>query len=418
MRIGTKCVQSGYEPKGGEARVVPINMSTTFRHESTQDVGDLFDLKKLGFFYTRLSNPTTDAVEKKLNDLEGGVGAMLTSSGQSATYTAIATICKPGDHIVSSATIYGGTYNLLGVTLKRMGIDSTFVNPHDFEAVDKAIIKGKTKALFAETIANPQGTASDLERLSNIAHAKGIPLIVDNTFATPILCRPFEHGVDIVVHSTTKYLDGHAVAMGGVVIDSGNFDWVANGYTDFSEPDTSYHGLKYSEAFGKAAFIFKARVQLMRDLGMVISPMNSFLLNLGLETLHLRMPRHSDNGLAVAKYLSKHKAVGRVDYPLLESNPYYKTAKKYLPSGAAGVVALELGSHKACVDFTNKLKLTKIVVHVCDARSSVLHPASSTNRQMSPDELKAVGISDKLVRLSIGIEDIEDILEDIEQALR
>ncbi len=419
MKISTKCLHSGYQPGNGEPRALPIYQSTTFTYDSTDHVGDLFDLKAEGHFYTRLSNPTTDAVEKKIADLEGGVGALCTSSGQAATTLAVMNILHAGDHMVSTATIYGGTVNLFAVTMKKMGIEVTFV---DADASDEEIQKAfrpNTKAMFGETIANPAIAVLDIERLAGIAHRNGVPFIVDNTFATPVLCRPFEFGADIVVHSTTKYMDGHAVQLGGVIVDSGNFDWTNGKFPEFTEPDESYHGIVYTETFGKAAYITKARVQVMRDLGMTQTPMGAFLLNLGLETLPLRIAQHCRNAEKVAEYLaSRTDKIEFVNYPTLPGDKYHDLAEKYLPDGKSGVIAFSVkGGREVAASFIDHLKLISLVVHVADIRTCVLHPASSTHRQLTDAQLTACGITPGLIRLSCGLEDIEDILEDIQQAL-
>ncbi len=416
-KIETKCVQAGYDPKNGDPRVLPIAMSTTFKYESTEQVGDLFDLKADGFFYTRLANPTVAAVEDKIAQLEGGVGAMMTSSGQAATLISILNIASAGDHVLAAIDIYGGTTNLLGVTLKKMGIDVTLIPFGDLAEVERHI-RPNTKALFAETLANPALEILDISRAAKLAHKYDIPLIVDNTFATPYLCRPFEYGADIVVHSTSKYIDGHAMALGGVIIDSGKFDWEKSGKFDcITQPDPSYHGLSYTKSFGKTAYIVKARVQLMRDLGSSPSPMNAFLANVGLETLHLRMERHSENALKVAKYLMSHPKVKSVKYPGLESDPNYAKCRKYLGGKASGVITFELKSYEACVRFMDSLKLACIVVHVADARTGVLHPASATHRQLTAEQLIEAGISKETIRFSVGIENADDIIADIAQAL-
>lgn len=416
-KIETKCVQSGYSPKNGEPRVVPVDMSTTFKYESVQAVGDLFDLKADGFFYTRLANPTVAAAERKIADLEGGVGAMMTSSGQAATLISVLNIASAGDHIVASIDIYGGTTNLLGVTLKKMGVEITLMDLSDLAEVEKAI-RPNTKAIFGETLANPALTIIDIENLAKLAHKHRMPLIVDNTFATPYLCRPLEWGADIVIHSTSKYIDGHATSLGGVIVDGGKFDWEASGKFDcMTLPDESYHGLSYTKTFGKAAYIVKARVQLMRDLGSAISPMNAFLTNIGLETLHLRMERHSENALKVAKYLASHPKVKSVKYPGLKSDPDYDKCRKYMNGKASGVISFELNSYDSCVRFMDSLKLACIVVHVADVRTGVLHPASSTHRQLTPDQLVAAGISPETIRFSVGIENADDIIADLAQAL-
>lgn len=416
--IDTKCVQSGYKPGNGEARVLPIYQSTTFKYDSAEHVGKLFDLQAEGFFYTRLANPTVDCVEKKIADLEGGIAAMCTSSGQSALLTAVLNLCGEGDHIVSSIAIYGGTINLFNVTLKRMGIDCTFVDiDAPLEELQKAI-RENTKLVFAETIANPALVVADLEKLAKLAHDNDIPLIIDNTFATPINCRPIEYGADIVVHSTSKYMDGHAVALGGAIVDSGNFNWDNGKFPGLSTPDESYHGMVYTRDCGRAAYITKARVQLMRDMGMAPSPTNAFLLNLGLETLHLRMERHCSNALAIARYLEQNDKISWVNYPGLESNKYYGLAQKYLPKGTCGVISFGIkGGREAAVRFIDSLKLCALVVHVADARTSVLHPASTTHRQLTDQQLVDCGITPEMVRMSVGIENEDDLIKDIEQAL-
>ncbi len=419
MKIETKCIQSGYKPKNGEPRVMPIYQSTTYKYDTAEYMGKLFDLEADGYFYTRLANPTCGFVEEKLADLEGGVGAMLTSSGQAATLAAVMTIAKAGEHVVCSTSVYGGTFNLLDVTLKKFGIDVTFVDPDaDEEEISKAF-KDNTKALIGETIANPALTVLDIEKFARVAHAHNVPLIVDNTFATPVLCRPIEFGADIVIHSTSKYLDGHAVALGGAVIDSGNFDWAASGkFPEFTEPDESYHGVVYTEKFGKAAFIVKARAQLMRDMGFAPAPQNAFLLNLGMETLHLRMPCHSSNALKVAQFLENDDRVAWVNYPGLESSKYKSLVDKYLPNGASGVVSFGVkGGREAAVRMLNSLKLAAIVTHVADARTCALHPASTTHRQMTDEQLDECGVGADLIRLSVGIENADDIIADLKQAL-
>lgn len=419
MHINTKCIQEGYKPANGDPRVLPIYQSTTYRYDSSETLGDLFDLKAPGHMYTRISNPTFAAVEDKLASMEGGVGAMLTSSGQAANLIAILNIASAGDNFISLSEIYGGTINLFAVTLKRLGIEVRFASPSMSDAEIAAMINSKTRAVFGETIANPALKVLDIERFAAIAHTVGIPLIVDNTFATPVLCRPFEFGADIVVHSTTKYLDGHAVAVGGAIVDSGRFDWTASGkFPELTEPDESYHGVVYTKDFGNAAYITKARVQLMRDLGSTPSPMNAFLLNLGMETLALRMESHSSNALAVAKMLSSHPAVEWVSYPGLEDDAEHALAEKYLPDGTSGVVAFGVkGGRNAAMKFMDSLKLAGIVVHVADARTSILHPASTTHRQLTDEQLVAGGISPEMVRLSVGIEHIDDIIADLRQAL-
>ncbi|MCC8160062.1 MAG: O-acetylhomoserine aminocarboxypropyltransferase/cysteine synthase [Oscillospiraceae bacterium] len=419
MKIETKCIQEGYKPKNGEPRVLPIYQSTTYKYDSSEFMGKLFDLEEDGYFYTRLANPTVGFVEEKIAALEGGVGALMTSSGQAATLIAVMTLAGEGDHIVCSAAVYGGTFNLLGVTLKKFGIDVTFVNPDDdYDVIAKAF-KDNTKAVFGETIANPALNVLDIEKFAKLAHNHGVPLIVDNTFATPILCRPFEFGADIVTHSTSKYMDGHAVSLGGVIVDSGNFDWAASGkYPEFTTPDESYHGAVYTERFGKSAFIVKARAQLMRDLGSTPSPQNAFLLNLGLETLHLRIMRHSENAMKVAEFLENDDRVEWVNYPGLKSSKYKPLVDKYLPLGTSGVVSFGVkGGREAATRFLDSLKLAAIVTHVADARTCALHPASTTHRQMTDEQLLEGGISADLIRLSVGIENVEDIIEDLNQAL-
>lgn len=416
--IDTKCIQSGYQPKNGEARVIPIYQSTTYKYDSGEHVGKLFDLEAEGFFYTRLANPTVDAVERKIADLEGGIGAMCTSSGQAASMIAILNLCSSGDHIISTSTIYGGTVNLFAVTLKRMGIECTFVDPDASMDELQREVKENTKLVFAETIANPSLVVADIEKLAEFAHSNDIPLVIDNTFATPINCRPIEYGADIVVHSTSKYMDGHAVALGGVIVDSGNFNWDNGKFPGLSTPDESYHGMVYTRDCGRAAFITKARVQLMRDMGMAPSPNNAFLLNLGLETLHLRMERHCSNAQKVAEYLESNNQVSWVNYPGLKSNKYYNLAKKYLPKGTCGVISFGVkGGREAAMKFMDNLKLAAIVVHVADARTCVLHPASTTHRQLTDQQLVDCGITPDMVRMSIGIENVEDIIADIDQAL-
>lgn len=416
--IDTKCIQEGYKPQNGEPRVLPIYQSTTYKYDSSEHVGKLFDLEEEGFFYTRLANPTVDCVERKIAALEGGVGALCTSSGQAASLIAVLNICSAGDHIVSSSTIYGGTTNLFAVTLKRMGIEVTFVNPDaSLEELQKEM-KENTKLVFAETIANPALIVTDIEKLANLAHNNNLPLFVDNTFATPINCRPFEFGADIVLHSTSKYMDGHAVALGGVIVDGGKFNWDNGKFPGLSTPDESYHGIVYTRDCKEKAFITKARVQLMRDLGSTPAPNNAFLLNLGLETLHLRMERHCSNAQKVAEYLEKNEKISWVNYPGLVSSKYHELAKKYLPNGSCGVISYGVkGGREAAVKFMDSLKLAAIVVHVADARTCVLHPASTTHRQLNDQQLIAGGITPDLIRMSIGIENVEDIIADIEQAL-
>lgn len=416
----TLCVQAGWEPKKGEPRVLPIYQSTTFKYETSEQMARLFDLEDSGYFYTRLQNPTNDAVAAKICALEGGVAAMLTSSGQAASFYSIINICSAGDHFVSASTIYGGTFNLFGVTLKKMGIEVTFVDQDAPEEEISKAFRPNTKALFGETISNPGLSILDIEKFARIAHTHGVPLIVDNTFATPINCRPFEWGADIVIHSTTKYMDGHATSVGGAIVDSGNFDWDAHAdkFPGLTEPDPSYHGLTYSKSFGKGAYITKATAQLMRDLGSTQSPQNAFLLNLGLETLHLRVPQHCANALKVAQYLEKDEKVAWVNYSGLKKNKYYELAKKYLPNGSCGVVTFGLkGGRDVAIRFMDHLKLAAIVTHVADARTSVLHPASHTHRQLSDQQLIEAGVAPDLIRFSVGIENAEDIIADIEQAL-
>lgn len=419
MKIETLCVQEGYSPKNGEPRVVPICQSTTFKYDSSDYMGKLFDLEESGFFYTRLANPTASAVEKKIAALEGGVGAMMTSSGQAATMAAVMNIAGAGDNIVCSAAVYGGTFNLLGVTLERYGISTTFVDPDaSIEELQKAI-KPNTKAVLGETISNPALVVLDIEKFATLAHSNGIPLIVDNTFATPVLCRPIEFGADIVIHSTSKYLDGHACALGGMIVDSGNFDWEASGkFPGLTTPDDSYHGIVYTKYFGKSAYISKALVQLMRDMGMTPAPMNAFLLNNGMETLHLRMPRHSENAMKVAEFVEKDPRISWVNYPGLKSSKYYPLVEKYLPNGCSGVVAFGVkGGREAAVRFLDSLKIAAIVTHVADARTCALHPASATHRQLTDQQLIDCGVSPDLVRFSVGIENADDIIADLDQAL-
>ena len=418
--LGTICVQEGWRPKNGQPRVLPIVESTTFKYDNSEEMADLFDLKKDGYFYTRLQNPTNDAVARKIAALEGGVGAVLTSSGQAATFYAVFNICEAGDHIVASNEIYGGTYNLFNVTLRKLGIDCTFVSPKSSEEEIGAAFKPNTKVLFGETISNPSCDVLDIEKFARIAHGHGVPLIVDNTFATPINCRPFEWGADIVTHSTTKYMDGHASQVGGAVVDSGHFDWEAHAdkYPGLTQPDESYHGIKYSRQFGKMAYCTKIVSQLMRDLGSIPSPFNSFLLNLGLESLHLRMARHCSNAQEVAEYLREHPKVAWVHYPGLRGDANYDLAQKYLPNGSCGVMALGLkGDKDTAIRFMDSLKMINIVTHVADARTCVLHPASHTHRQLTDEQLKQAGIAPDLIRLSVGIEDVEDIISDLRQAL-
>ena len=418
MKTETKCIQSGYTPGNGEPRVLPIYQSTTYKYDSSEHLGKLFDLKAEGHMYTRISNPTVACVEQKIAELEGGVGAMLTSSGQAASLIAIMNICKAGDHVVSSGTIYGGTFNLFEVTLKKFGISFTFVAPDANEAEIRAAFRPETKAVFGETIANPALTVLDIEKFAKIAHENNVPLIIDNTFATPILCRPFEFGADVIIHSTTKYMDGHAMVLGGAIVDSGKFDWTSGKFPELTKPDESYHGVVYTRDFGSAAYITKARVQLMRDLGSAMSPMSAFLLNVGLETLALRVERHSENALKVAEFLEKNDKISWVNYPGLSDSPYKALADKYLPRGTSGVISFGIkGGKPAAVKFMDSLKMAAIVVHVADARTSVLHPASTTHRQMNDEQLVEAGITPDLIRMSVGIEHIDDILGDIKQAL-
>jgi len=418
--LETICIQGGWNPQKGDPRVLPIFQSTTFKYDTSDQMGKLFDLEDTGYFYTRLANPTNDAVAAKICELEGGVAAMLTSSGQAANNYAVTNICEAGDHLVCSTQIYGGTFNLFGVTLQKFGIEVTFVDPDASEEELNAAFKENTKEMFGETISNPSGAVLDIEKFARVAHAHNVPLIVDNTFATPINCRPFEWGADIVTHSTTKYMDGHAMAVGGCIVDSGNFDWMAYGdkFHGLTTPDESYHGLTYAEKFGKGAFITKATAQLMRDLGSIQSPMNAFLTNIGLETLHLRMPRHCENALKVATYLKNNDKVAWVTYAGLEGDKYHDLAKKYMPNGTCGVIAFGLkGGREESIKFMDNLEFIKIVTHVADARTCVLHPASHTHRQMTDEQLLEAGVKPDLIRLSVGIENADDIIADIEQAL-
>ena len=420
MEKETICVQAGWQPKNGEPRILPIYQSTTFKYETSEQMGRLFDLEESGYFYSRLQNPTNDCVAAKICELEGGVAAMLTSSGQSANYYAVFNICEAGDHVVLSSKVYGGTFNLLTVTMKKMGISCTVVDPDaPEEEISKAFQKN-TKCVLAESIANPSLVVLDIEKFARLAHSHQVPLIVDNTFATPINCNPFLFGADIVTHSTTKYMDGHAMTVGGAIVDSGNFDWslYPDKYPGLTTPDESYHGITYTEKFGKAAYITKATSQLMRDLGSVQSPQNAFLLNVGLETLPLRMERHCQNAQAVAEYLENHEKVAWVNYPGLKSNKYYDLAKKYMPKGTCGVISFGLkGGRKAAEQLMDQLKLAAIVTHVADSRTCVLHPASHTHRQMNDEQLKEAGVAPDLIRLSVGIENVSDIIEDLAQAL-
>lgn len=418
MRPETMCIQAGYEPKNGSPRALPIYQSTTFTFESTEHVGALFDLTAGDAFYTRLGNPTIDYVEKKIAALEGGVGALCTSSGQAASMLAVMNIAEAGDHVIASSAIYGGTFNLLGVTLKKFGVDVTFVDGDaPLEQLQKEI-RPNTKAVFGETIANPALHVLDIEKFAALAHNNGIPLIVDNTFATPILCRPFDFGADIIVHSTTKYMDGHAVQMGGVIVDSGKFDWGASGkFPGLTEPDESYHGLRYTESFGAAAYITKARVQLMRDMGTCQTPMGAFLLDLGLQTLPLRIRQHSSNALKVAQFLEQQPDVEFINYPNLPSDKYHALAQKYLPEGTAGVISFSIkGGRARAAKFIDSLKMISLEVHVADIHSCILHPATATHRQLSDEQLVACGITPGLVRLSVGLEHVDDILDDLKQA--
>ncbi len=417
----TLCIQGGWQPKNGEPRVLPIFQSTTFKYESSEQMAKLFDLEDTGYFYSRLQNPTSDAVADKICKLEGGIAAMLTSSGQAANYYAIFNICEAGDHLVVSSTIYGGSHNLITVTMKKMGIQCTVVDPNASEEELHKAFRNNTKLVFAETIANPALVVLDIEKFSKVAHEHQVPLIIDNTFATPINCNPFRFGADIVTHSTTKYMDGHGISIGGAIVDSGNFDWslYPDKYPGLCQKDESYHGIIYTEKFGKAAYITKATVQLMRDLGSCISPQNAFLLNVGLETLHLRMQRHCENAQRVAEYLENHPSVAWVNHPGLKSSPYYELSKKYLPNGSCGVVSFGLKSgREGAAKVMDRFSLISIVTHVADARTSVLHPASHTHRQMSDEQLKEAGVAADLIRLSVGIEGIEDILQDLENALK
>ena len=419
-KLATRCVQAGWEPKNGEPRVLPIIQSTTFKYDNSEEMAMLFDLKKEGYFYTRLQNPTNDAVARKIAALEGGVGAVLTSSGQAANFYAVFNICEAGDHIIASNEIYGGTYNLFGVTLKKLGIECTFVNPDASENDIQQLFRPNTKLIFGETISNPGCRVFDIEKFARIAHRNNVPLLIDNTFATPINCRPFEWGCDIVTHSTTKYMDGHATQVGGVVVDSGNFDWQAHAekYPGLCTPDDSYHGLVYTEAFGKLGYITKLVAQLMRDLGSIPSPQNSFLLNIGLETLHLRMQQHCKNAQKVAEFLQDDKRVAWIHYCGLKDDSDYQLGQKYLPNGSCGVIAFGLkGNRDTAIRFMDSLELINIVTHVADARTCVLHPASHTHRQLTDEQLREAGIAPDLIRLSVGIEDVEDIIDDLKQAL-
>lgn len=421
MKKETKCIQAGYTPENGQPRMIPIIQSTTFKYDTSEDMGKLFDLEASGYFYTRLQNPTNDHVAAKICALEGGSAAMLTSSGQAASFFAVFNICGAGDHVVASSAIYGGTYNLFNVTMRRMGIDFTFVDPDCSDEELGAAFKPNTKAVFGETIANPALKVLDIERFAKAAHSHGVPLIIDNTFATPINCRPIEWGADIVTHSTTKYMDGHDAGVGGCIVDSGKFDWFKNAekFPGLTTPDESYHGITYAEKFGlEGAFITKATAQLMRDLGSIQSPMNAYLLNLGLESLHVRMQRHCENAQKVAEFLENDDRVEWVNYPTLKGNKYYNLAKKYMPNGTCGVISFGVkGGRAAAEKFMSKLKIAMIATHVADAHTCVLHPASSTHRQMTDSELEAAGVSPDLIRLSVGIENVDDIIEDLNNAL-
>ena len=418
--LNTNCLHAGYTPKNGEPRVLPIYQSTTYKYDSSEEMGKLFDLEKDGYFYTRLQNPTNDAVAAKIAALEGGVAAVLTSSGQAASFYSVFNICGAGDHVVASAAIYGGTFNLFSVTMKKLGIDFTFVSPHSSKEELDAAFKDNTKLVFAETLSNPALEVLDIEKFANAAHSHGVPLIVDNTFPTPVNCRPFEFGADIVTHSTTKYMDGHATQVGGVIVDSGNFDWTQNDkFPGLTTPDESYHGITYTERFGKGAYITKAVAQLMRDLGSIPAPQNSFLLNLGLETLFLRVERHCENAMAVAKMLKNHPNVSWIKYPGLESDSQHDLAMKYMPHGTSGVISFGVkGGREAATKFLDSLKLASVVTHVADCRTCALHPASTTHRQLTDEQLEECGVKPDLIRLSVGIEYVDDIIADVEQALQ
>lgn len=420
MNIETKCLHTGYEPQNGEPRQLPVYQSTTWKYASSDDMGKLFDLEASGYFYTRLQNPTNDATAAKIAALEGGVAGMLTSSGQAANFFALFNICETGSHIIASSAIYGGTYNLLGVTMKKMGIDVTFVDQDLPEEELAKLFRDNTRAVFGETVTNPTVSVLDIEKFARLAHSHGVPLIVDNTFATPVNCRPIEWGADIVTHSTTKYMDGHAVSVGGAIVDSGNFDWMAHAdkFPGLTTPDESYHGLIYAEKFGKLAYITKATSQLMRDLGSIQSPQNAFYLNNGLESLHVRMNRHCENALKIAEFLSAHEKVAWLDYPDLEGNKYNELAKKYLPNGSCGVMAFAVkGGRDKAITFMDSLKLATIATHVADARTCLLHPASHTHRQLSDQQLAEAGIAPDLIRLSVGLENADDLIADFKQAL-
>lgn len=419
MKTETKCLHSGYEPKNGEPRQLPVYQSTTFKYDSSDEMGKLFDLEANGYFYTRLQNPTNDAVAAKIAELEGGVAGMLTSSGQAANFFALFNICETGSHIVASSSIYGGTFNLLGVTMKKMGINCTFVDQNLSEEEIAKAFKPNTRAVFGETITNPTVSVLDIEKFARLAHSHGVPLIVDNTFATPINCQPIKWGADIVTHSTTKYMDGHAIGVGGAIVDSGNFDWnaYADKYPGLTTPDESYHGIVYTEKFGKLAYITKATSQLMRDLGSIQSPQNAFYLMNGLETLHIRMQRHCQNALAIAKYLSENEKVAWVDYPDLPNDKYNSLAKKYLPNGSCGVLAFGIkGGREKSIEFMDSLKLATIATHVADAKTCLLHPASHTHRQMTEEQLIEAGVAPDLIRLSVGLENVDDLIDDLKQA--
>ncbi len=418
MKPDTKCIHSGYQPKNGDPRVLPIAQSTTYKFDSSSHMGDLFDLKAAGHLYTRISNPTLDAVEQKIADLEGGVGAMLTASGQSATFISIMNICHSGDHLISCSAIYGGTFNLLFKTIQEMGVEISFVAPEATKEEIQELFKPNTKAVFAESLSNPSLVITDIEKFSTVAHKNDVPLIVDNTFPTPINFRPFEFGADIIVHSTTKYMDGHAVQVGGAIVDSGNFEWKNEKFPGLTTPDESYHGIVYTKDFGKAAYIAKARCHLMRDLGAQAAPMNAFLLNLGLETLALRMERHCSNALTIAETLEKDERIAWVNYPNLKSSPQYELAQKYMPNGSCGVVSFGIkGGREKATKFMDSLELASVVTHVADLRTCVLHPASTTHRQLSDEQLEKAGVKADLIRLSVGIENVEDLLNDIMNAL-
>lgn len=419
MKIETKCLHSGYEPKNGEPRQLPVYQSTTFKYDTSDEMGKLFDLEANGYFYTRLQNPTNDAVAAKIADLEGGVAGMLTSSGQAANFFALFNICEAGSHIVASSSIYGGTFNLLGVTMKKMGIECTFVDQNLPEEELAKAFKPNTRAVFGETITNPTVSVLDIEKFARLAHSHGVPLIVDNTFATPINCQPIKWGADIVTHSTTKYMDGHAIGVGGAIVDSGNFDWLAHAdkYPGLTTPDNSYHGIVYAEKFGKLGYITKATSQLMRDLGSIQSPQNAFYLMNGLESLHVRMQRHCENALAIAKFLKSNDKVAWVDYPNLEGDKYYDLAQKYLPNGSCGVLAFGLkGGREQSIKFMDSLKLAAIATHVADAKTCLLHPASHTHRQMTEEQLIEAGVAPDLIRLSVGLENVDDLIDDLKQA--